>query len=39
MGRHTDRTDLRREFGATDVVAARGEDGIAQVRDLTGLLR
>lgn len=36
MGRHTERTDLGREFGATDVVADRGEDGIAQVRDLTG---
>ncbi|ELP63133.1 zinc-dependent alcohol dehydrogenase family protein [Streptomyces turgidiscabies] len=36
MGRHTDRTDLGREFGATDVVAERGEEGIARVRDLTG---
>jgi threonine dehydrogenase-like Zn-dependent dehydrogenase len=36
MGRHRSRTDLGREFGATDVVAARGEEGIAQVRDLTG---
>ncbi|WP_194927733.1 zinc-binding dehydrogenase [Catenulispora pinisilvae] len=36
MGRHTDRTDLGREFGATDVVAARGAEGIAEVRDLTG---
>jgi len=36
MGRHQVRTDLGREFGATDVVAARGEEGIAQVRDLTG---
>lgn len=36
MGRHTDRTDLGREFGATDVVAERGEEGIAQVRDLAG---
>ena len=35
MGRHTDRTDLGREFGATDVVAERGEEGIAKVRDLT----
>ncbi|WP_371029036.1 zinc-binding dehydrogenase [Pseudoclavibacter sp. JSM 162008] len=35
MGRHTSRTDLGVEFGATDVVAARGEDGIAQVMDLT----
>jgi threonine dehydrogenase-like Zn-dependent dehydrogenase len=36
MGRHTARTDLGREFGATDVVSARGEDGVAQVRELTG---
>lgn len=36
MGRHRDRTDLGREFGATDVVAERGEEGIAKVRDLTG---
>lgn len=35
MGRHRARTDLGREFGATDVVAARGEEGIAQVMDLT----
>ncbi len=35
MGRHTDRTDLGREFGATDVVAARGADGVAQVLELT----
>ncbi len=35
MGRHAVRTDLGREFGATDVVAERGADGIAQVRDLT----
>ncbi|WP_406315350.1 zinc-dependent alcohol dehydrogenase family protein [Streptosporangium sp. NBC_01639] len=36
MGRHTDRTDLGREFGATDVVAERGAEGIARVRELTG---
>ncbi|MGH3486865.1 MAG: zinc-binding dehydrogenase [Actinopolymorphaceae bacterium] len=36
MGRHRVRTDLGREFGATDVVAARGAEGIATVRDLTG---
>lgn len=36
MGRHADRTDLGREFGATDVVAERGEEGIAAVRELTG---
>ena len=36
MGRHTDRTDLGREFGATDVVAERGDEGVAAVRELTG---
>jgi threonine dehydrogenase-like Zn-dependent dehydrogenase len=36
MGRHKDRTDLGREFGATDVVEARGEEGIELVRELTG---
>lgn len=36
MGRHKARTDLGREFGATDVVAARGEEGVNAVRELTG---
>ena len=36
MGRHRARTDLGMEFGATDVVAARGDEGIAQVLELTG---
>lgn len=36
MGRHTARTDLGREFGATHVVAARGEEGIAEVLEITG---
>jgi threonine dehydrogenase-like Zn-dependent dehydrogenase len=36
MGRHTARTDLGRRFGATDVVAERGEEGIEKVRELTG---
>ncbi len=35
MGRHTARTDLGREFGATDVIAERGDEGIQQVLDLT----
>ncbi|MFE4213773.1 zinc-binding dehydrogenase [Streptomyces sp. NPDC056844] len=35
-GRHEARTGLGREFGATDVVAERGEEGIARIRDLTG---
>ncbi|MFF2390053.1 zinc-binding dehydrogenase [Agromyces sp. NPDC058104] len=36
MGRHQARTDLGREFGATDVVSTRGAEGIAKVRELTG---
>jgi hypothetical protein len=36
MGHHKERTDLGREFGATDVIAERGEEGIARVRELTG---
>ncbi|WP_328878632.1 alcohol dehydrogenase catalytic domain-containing protein [Streptomyces sp. NBC_00299] len=36
MGRHRGRTDLGREFGATDVVAERGDEGIERVRELTG---
>jgi threonine dehydrogenase-like Zn-dependent dehydrogenase len=36
MGRHKVRTDLGIEFGATDVVSERGEEGIAKVRELTG---
>ncbi|WP_313811233.1 alcohol dehydrogenase catalytic domain-containing protein [Glutamicibacter sp.] len=36
MGRHEARTELGREFGATEVVSERGEEGIAKVRELTG---
>ncbi|WP_326800109.1 hypothetical protein OG946_01230 [Streptomyces sp. NBC_01808] len=35
-GRHQARTALGREFGASDVVSARGDESIAQVRELTG---
>jgi hypothetical protein len=35
LGRHPDRLALAREFGATDIVAERGEEGIAKVRELT----
>ena len=35
MGRHTARTDLGRTFGATDVVAERGAEGVAKVLELT----
>jgi threonine dehydrogenase-like Zn-dependent dehydrogenase len=36
MGRHTDRTDLGLEFGATDIIAERGDEGIERIRELTG---
>jgi threonine dehydrogenase-like Zn-dependent dehydrogenase len=36
MGRHKARTDLGLEFGATDVVAERGAEGVERVRELTG---
>lgn len=36
MGRHEVRTALGQEFGATDVIAERGEEGIERVRELTG---
>lgn len=35
MGRHQTRTDLGREFGADDVIAERGDEGIEKVRELT----
>jgi threonine dehydrogenase-like Zn-dependent dehydrogenase len=36
MGRHEARTGLGREWGATDVVAERGDAGVAKVMELTG---
>lgn len=36
MSRHEPRQKLAREFGATDIVAARGDDGVAAIRELTG---
>lgn len=35
MGRHEQRIELGRRFGATDIVSERGEEGIARVRELT----
>ena len=35
LGRHQERTDLAREFGATDVVAERGAEAVERVRELT----
>lgn len=36
LGRHTARTDIARDFGATDVVAERGDAAVAAVRELLG---
>jgi threonine dehydrogenase-like Zn-dependent dehydrogenase len=36
MSRHADRQKLAIEFGATDIVDARGEAGVAAVKELTG---
>jgi threonine dehydrogenase-like Zn-dependent dehydrogenase len=35
LGRHQARTDIARTFGATDVVADRGDAAVAAVRELT----
>lgn len=35
MSRHKSRQDLATLFGATDIVAERGEEGIARVKELT----
>jgi threonine dehydrogenase-like Zn-dependent dehydrogenase len=36
MSRHADRQAIAGEFGATDIVAERGDDGVAKVRELLG---
>jgi threonine dehydrogenase-like Zn-dependent dehydrogenase len=35
MSRHPSRQKLAREFGATDIVTERGEEGVARIKDLT----
>lgn len=35
MSRHKSRQDLALDYGATDIVAERGEVGVARIRDLT----
>jgi threonine dehydrogenase-like Zn-dependent dehydrogenase len=35
MSRHQPRQELAKEFGATDIVGERGEEGIARIKDLT----
>lgn len=36
MSRHADRQAIARAFGATDVVAQRGDEGVEQVMEMTG---
>jgi threonine dehydrogenase-like Zn-dependent dehydrogenase len=35
MSRHEPRQQLAREFGATDIVTERGDDGVAHIKELT----
>src|SRR5207248_6209615 len=35
MSRHDSRQKLAHEFGATDIVSARGDAGVARIKDLT----
>lgn len=36
MSRHPSRQQLAREFGATDIVADRGDAGVAKIKELSG---
>jgi threonine dehydrogenase-like Zn-dependent dehydrogenase len=36
MGRHPQRLELAKDFGATDVVSERGDEAVERVRELTG---
>ncbi|MFF2165533.1 zinc-dependent alcohol dehydrogenase family protein [Streptomyces sp. NPDC058175] len=36
MSRHASRQKLAREFGASDIVAERGDEGVAKIKELTG---
>src|SRR5712671_6812979 len=35
MSRHATRQKLAREFGATDIVTERGDEGVARIKDMT----
>jgi threonine dehydrogenase-like Zn-dependent dehydrogenase len=35
MSRHAARQTLAREFGATDIVTERGDQGVARIKELT----
>src|SRR5436190_8265349 len=36
MGRHPERLELARDFGATDVVSERGDEAVERVQEITG---
>jgi len=36
MSRHKQRQELALEYGATDIVTERGDDGVAKIKELTG---
>lgn len=36
MSRHPQRQELARYYGATDIVEERGDDGVAQIKEMTG---
>ena len=36
MSRHAPRQAVARDFGATDIVAERGEEGVAAIKEMTG---
>src|ERR671915_2303224 len=36
MSRHAPRQELAHEFGATDIVSERGDEGVARIKELTG---
>jgi threonine dehydrogenase-like Zn-dependent dehydrogenase len=38
MSRHAPRQELARKYGATDIVEARGDDGVAAIKELTNEL-
>ncbi len=35
MSRHAPRQELAKQFGATDVVEERGDEGVARIKDMT----
>lgn len=37
MSRHPERQELARFYGATDIVEERGDEGVAKIKDLTGV--